>query len=185
MITAIPKIRNSFPIAETIPFAHERYALNTFNMAVRFILLSVSLSLLFIRSYSQERKEVTIYFEYNKSVLTPASETLLNNTLKTYNETHAIARVDITGHCDNTGSDQYNDNLSLQRAKTVKNYLLEHGLENTAPVTINASGETAPVNENRTEEERALNRRVVLVLSIQVPAVVATVAPAPLPQPSA
>lgn len=72
--------------------------------------------------------------------------------------------IEIIGHTDDVGDDDYNQELSEQRAQAVRDYLVETGLDPNKIVTVGA-GESMPIASNRTDEGRAQNRRVeVLVL---------------------
>ena len=67
--------------------------------------------------------------------------------------------IEIGGHTDALGSDEYNRSLSDDRANAVRTYLLEHGIAEER-VTAVGYGESVPVDTNETEEGRAQNRRV-------------------------
>ena len=54
-----------------------------------------------------------------------------------------IDGIALTGHTDRLGSEQYNSNLGLQRAQTVKNYLQGKGVQ--APISVASAGESQPV----------------------------------------
>ncbi|MBE7369220.1 OmpA family protein [Ramlibacter pallidus] len=71
--------------------------------------------------------------------------------------------VRIIGHTDNTGSDELNNRLSLDRAQSVRDYLLSRGVRADS-VQIAGRGEREPVAENTTEAGRAKNRRVEIFL---------------------
>lgn len=71
--------------------------------------------------------------------------------------------VRIIGHTDNTGSDELNDRLSLQRAESTKAYLVARGV-NPQAVTTMGRGEREPIADNGTEQGRARNRRVEIFL---------------------
>ena len=72
--------------------------------------------------------------------------------------------VEIVGHTDDRGDDDYNQDLSEQRAEAMRDYLVSNGLDPSKVVTWGA-GEKMPIATNRTDEGRAENRRVeVLVL---------------------
>jgi len=74
------------------------------------------------------------------------------------------AYIEVVGHTDDVGDDSYNQELSEQRAKAVRDYLVNAGVDASKIVTVGA-GESMPVASNTTEEGRAENRRVdVLVL---------------------
>jgi len=65
----------------------------------------------------------------------------------------------LVGHTDASGSDNFNLNLSIQRATAVKRYLVNKGMQ-ASRITIKGEGEWQPVAENATEAGRAKNRRV-------------------------
>ena len=67
-------------------------------------------------------------------------------------------RIELGGHTDNVGTPKNNLVLSEARANTVRNYLIEKGIDPNR-VTAKGYGLTNPVADNRTAEGRALNRR--------------------------
>ncbi len=79
--------------------------------------------------------------------------------LKEYNKTV----IEVAGHTDSTGSDQYNMQLSERRAQSVANYLIGQGIQGSRLLTVGA-GKTRPVASNDTEQGRAANRRVEITL---------------------
>ena len=70
-------------------------------------------------------------------------------------------KVEIQGHTDNIGSDRYNQKLSLQRAETVKNFLIAKGVAADRLTTV-GYGKTKMIMDNKTEQGRGLNRRIEL-----------------------
>ncbi|MEH6558774.1 MAG: OmpA family protein [Oceanicoccus sp.] len=79
--------------------------------------------------------------------------------LAKYNET----TMRVTGHTDNTGSEQYNQTLSENRAQSVANNLMSQGV-NGNRLNIQGSGESMPIADNSTTAGRASNRRVELYI---------------------
>src|SRR6188474_2434582 len=79
--------------------------------------------------------------------------------LKEYDKTV----VEVAGHTDSSGSDQYNQALSERRAQAVAGYLSSHGVKTQRLITIGA-GEAHPMASNDTEAGRAQNRRVELTI---------------------
>lgn len=77
-----------------------------------------------------------------------------------------IKRVRIEGHADSTGSQAYNLALSLRRAQAVQRAMVAAGLRGAEIQTLGL-GKAAPVNDNRTPEQRQQNRRVAIVLPAQ------------------
>lgn len=70
----------------------------------------------------------------------------------------------VEGHTDSTGSPVYNQALSLRRAQAVKVAMVASGMAEPA-VRVIGLGETDPVESNDTEEGRAQNRRVVVIVA--------------------
>lgn len=104
-----------------------------------------------------------ILFAVGSSELSAASlQTLtdLNRVLKKYPKN----RIVVQGYTDSTGSDAINQKLSTARAKAVYDFLLGSGLK-TLSLTYVGYGPANPVASNDTEEGRAKNRRVVLVIT--------------------
>ena len=79
--------------------------------------------------------------------------------LKEYNKTV----IEVAGHTDSTGSDQYNQQLSQRRASAVASYLGSHGVDNQRLLTVGA-GESYPIASNDSESGRAANRRVEMTI---------------------
>lgn len=73
-------------------------------------------------------------------------------------------KVEVEGHTDNIGGDNYNQMLSEQRAASVRSFLIEHGIEADA-ITSRGYGETRPKAGNETAAGRQQNRRVELVVT--------------------
>jgi outer membrane protein OmpA-like peptidoglycan-associated protein len=72
-------------------------------------------------------------------------------------------RIRIIGHTDSTGSDAINDPLSLQRARSVKNYLADRGIADSR-IEAEGRGEHEPIADNSSDAGRAKNRRVEILL---------------------
>jgi len=83
----------------------------------------------------------------------------VSTTLAEYDKTI----IEVAGHTDSVGSDQYNQQLSERRANSVAAYLAGHGVERSRMVTIGA-GEAHPVATNDTDAGRAQNRRVEITI---------------------
>jgi outer membrane protein OmpA-like peptidoglycan-associated protein len=79
---------------------------------------------------------------------------------------HPGLTIEVEGHTDNVGSDEYNQTLSEERAQAVRDYLVEQGVPSSA-VSAKGLGETGAIASNDTSSGRAKNRRVDLVVSGQ------------------
>src|SRR5207247_556217 len=73
-------------------------------------------------------------------------------------------RIEVEGHTDSVGGDEYNQRLSEQRASSVRDYLVSQGVANNS-VTARGFGKAQPVASNDTPTGRQMNRRVELVVS--------------------
>lgn len=96
-------------------------------------------------------------FDFGKATLQPTSFAVLDE-LVTYLNRKDDEKIEIGGHTDNVGSAASNLKLSQDRANTVRAYLLTKGLD-PARVTAKGYGMSEPVEDNKTEEGRAKNRR--------------------------
>jgi OOP family OmpA-OmpF porin len=101
-----------------------------------------------------------VNFEFNRAQLTPNAETILNGVAETLISSPGFT-VELQGHTDSKGSDSYNMNLSQNRAKSVKTYLVNNGVASNR-LTARGYGEEQPVASNDNSDGRAQNRRVEL-----------------------
>jgi OOP family OmpA-OmpF porin len=103
---------------------------------------------------------VGVGFETNSATLTSESRAVLDpvaTDLKKYSE----LGIELQGHTDSVGADQYNLRLSQRRADAVRDYLLSEGVS-ASQVVARGYGESQPTASNTTPEGRAQNRRVVM-----------------------
>lgn len=103
-----------------------------------------------------------IFFEYGKTTLLPTSFEELNKVVAFMKET-GVQLIEISGHTDSDGSDNYNKTLSQGRAKSVVDYLISQGIE-PQKLTAVGYGKTRPIDTNLTQEGKAINRRVEFLL---------------------
>jgi outer membrane protein OmpA-like peptidoglycan-associated protein len=99
-----------------------------------------------------------LFFDLGKAILKPESEPELKRILQVMKENFALI-IEISGHTDNTGSDEINNKLSLERANAVKENLLKGGIDQ-ARIRTKGYGKSKPKADNATEEGRQINRRV-------------------------
>lgn len=104
-----------------------------------------------------------ILFAYNKSALNQKATTNLNSLVKILDE-YPDTNIEIQGHTDSKGSDDYNMRLSERRASEVASYLRTRGVAGPRMLT-KGYGETAPVAENDSEDGRSQNRRVTFLIT--------------------
>ncbi|WP_163831674.1 OmpA family protein [Spartinivicinus ruber] len=101
-----------------------------------------------------------VEFEFNSDKLTWAAKEYLNSVAEKL-KLHAGTRLELGGHTDSRGSDQYNRDLSQRRANSVRRYLVSRGIRSNDLRAV-GYGESRPVADNNTDSGRARNRRVEL-----------------------
>jgi OOP family OmpA-OmpF porin len=99
-----------------------------------------------------------VNFELSRSTLTKASRPVLDEAVEVLQKYPTI-RIEVSGHTDNTGKRETNMKLSQARADAVRQYLIDHGIDESRIVTRGA-GPDEPIDSNRTREGRASNRRI-------------------------
>lgn len=99
-----------------------------------------------------------VTFDVASATLQPSFRTTLDQIAQSLQQ-YPNSLVDVYGHTDSTGSDQYNQTLSENRARTVANYLTLQGVSD-ARIRSRGFGETMPIGDNATDEGRRRNRRV-------------------------
>lgn len=104
-----------------------------------------------------------VLFGYDQSDLSAQAQTNLTklaNVLKKYPDTN----IEVLGHTDDKGTDQYNQGLSERRAIAASNYLKSQGIASNR-LTTRGLGESDPKVANDTDANRAENRRVEFVIT--------------------
>ena len=103
-------------------------------------------------------------FERRSAELTPEGIAMLKeNARKAQAQFDSAAVIEIVGHTDDVGSDEYNDELSLARAEAIGKYLTEMGV-NPNKLLMTGAGKDSPVASNATNEGRQENRRVEILV---------------------
>jgi len=102
-----------------------------------------------------------VNFDFDKSTLRQEDIAIIDRDVTTLDQ-WGNANIEVAGHTDSRGSDEYNMNLSQQRAEAVRNYLISKGIA-ADRLTAKGYGESQPVADNATDEGRFKNRRVELV----------------------
>ena len=98
-----------------------------------------------------------IYFDFDKSTLTPAAQDNLLRKAEWLRE-NTDATVTIEGHCDERGTNEYNLALGDRRAESAKSFLIDLGIDPSRLTTI-SYGEERPVDPRHMEEAWTKNRR--------------------------
>jgi OOP family OmpA-OmpF porin len=101
-----------------------------------------------------------VNFDFDKSDIRPDAAVILDEAASILNESPGV-RVEVSGHTDATGADDYNQGLSERRARSVAEYLSGKGVS-ADRLDTTGYGESKPVADNATRDGRAQNRRVEL-----------------------
>lgn len=125
------------------------------------------LLLITVNSYAQNVKSVYVHFAFNKALLDASARARLDSLTDSLDVSD---RIELHGHCDAIGSNDYNDVLSQKRVMAVKNYLLSIGWESKDILIAQGHGEMMPVTGNDSPEQRSLNRRVEIKIIYGSPA---------------
>jgi len=107
-----------------------------------------------------------VLFDSGKSTLRPGAREKLAKVSGVILG-HPGLRLEVEGHTDSVGGDEYNQRLSEQRAAAVRDYLVHENLP-AASITVRGFGKTQPVVSNDTAAGRQRNRRVELVVSGEI-----------------
>jgi outer membrane protein OmpA-like peptidoglycan-associated protein len=102
-----------------------------------------------------------VLFEFDRATLLPAAELKLRQLADTLKR--ASLGLTVEGHTDAIGSDAYNQDLSTRRAVAVRDYLLAQGVP-ADRLKVAGFGEGRPIATNTTDEGRAMNRRVEIII---------------------
>jgi peptidoglycan-associated lipoprotein len=103
-----------------------------------------------------------VKFSFDQDAVPGEAATELDDLASKVKSMDKTVYLEIEGHTDNIGSDQYNLDLGEKRAKAVMNYLNEKGGIPLHAMSVISLGESKPVSDNKTANGRAQNRRVVI-----------------------
>jgi outer membrane protein OmpA-like peptidoglycan-associated protein len=104
-----------------------------------------------------------VLFPSGQSSLLPGAMVKLNEVADALTKSNPESKMVVEGHTDSQGSVDFNQNLSLQRAQSVRDYLVSRGIAGDR-ITANGLGSTRPIAANNNAEGRANNRRVEIIV---------------------
>lgn len=105
-----------------------------------------------------------VYFAYDKSDFIPGSDiSKFYDASITYMNQSPNAALQIIGHTDSKGSDEYNQALGLRRAQSLIEYFKSKGIP-VEKLKVESKGEKEPAENNSTDEGRAKNRRAAVTI---------------------
>jgi OOP family OmpA-OmpF porin len=108
-------------------------------------------------------------FDFDKSILKDQGKAQLHRLDEMIkSQGLSVKDIDVVGHTDGVGSDEYNQKLSVRRATAVRDYMAREGV-NASIIDVIGMGKRQPVASNDTAEGRAMNRRVDILVGTQQP----------------
>ncbi len=105
----------------------------------------------------------TIHFEFDQYDINNAAENLLNQNAEQLMERKSV-EIKIEGHCDERGTNEYNLNLGEKRARAVKDFLVNYGI-NASRISTVSYGEERPLCTSSSEKCWAQNRRAKFIVT--------------------
>jgi len=106
-----------------------------------------------------------VLFDFNQASLKPGAREKLSKLAGILLAYTGPYHMEIEGHTDAVGSQDYNQKLSEDRAQSVSSYLLRAGITSDRIVAVRGFGKLKPVSTNDTAEGRQMNRRVEIVIT--------------------
>ena len=113
---------------------------------------------------SIKQHEASILFDSDSSALSMEAKLVLNNSIEFALGAEQVLAVQVVGHTDTIGDENYNLDLSQQRVNAVVDYLAIRGLRTSSRF---AQGEASPVINNG-KEDLATSRRAQLLIKVQI-----------------
>lgn len=121
-------------------------------------------------TYEKLSLSANALFAFDSAEITPEGMTSLKALGdKIRSQGAQVVDIDIIGHTDSMGSEEYNDQLSLRRATAMKDFLVNERSIDAVIIDVSGKGESAPIADNATSEGRAQNRRVEVHVGVKAP----------------
>jgi outer membrane protein OmpA-like peptidoglycan-associated protein len=112
------------------------------------------------------RLTIHVNFDTDKSVIRKADVAELQKA-EEFVKKYPTCKIEVGGHTDSRGSEEYNQGLSERRANAVKKWLIDHGASSEDHIDAKGYGESNPVGDNATEKGRFENRRAEILIFCQ------------------
>ena len=119
--------------------------------------------------YEKTTLSTAALFDFDSDVLKEEGKVALHELGDSIKAKDAkVVDIDIIGHTDSTGPEDYNQGLSERRAQSVADYLVTEGIDANI-IDVSGQGESNPIASNDTREGRAENRRVDVNVGVEQP----------------
>ena len=119
--------------------------------------------------YEKTTMSTSALFDFDSDVLKEEGKVALHelgDDIKA--KSGKVVDIDVNGHTDSTGPEDYNQGLSERRAQSVADYLIAEGID-ASIIDVSGEGESNPIASNDTREGRAENRRVDVNVGVEQP----------------
>ena len=147
------------------------------------IITTILLLLITAVPFAQKQSRLMVNFDFNKYDITAGAAARLDSFISSHPTLKTGTTIELYGHCDSVGTNEYNDVLSNNRVEAVKKYLHDKGVESSAIAKEQGFGKRQPLNDNVSEQDRAMNRRVELIITVPEEKVVEKPVEKPIEQP--
>jgi outer membrane protein OmpA-like peptidoglycan-associated protein len=107
-----------------------------------------------------------VHFQHDSAEILPDSQAIIEELADLMSKRADIKNVEVQGHTDDTGAAAYNLRLSQSRAQAVVDAISSHGVD-ASRMTAKGYGQEKPLVPNTTEQNRAKNRRVQVMITEQ------------------
>jgi OOP family OmpA-OmpF porin len=119
--------------------------------------------------YEKVTISATALFDFNKATLKPEGKAAIHDLDETIKAKGAqVVDINVIGHTDSVGPEEYNQQLSVRRATSVKDFMVSEGID-PGIIDVSGQGESNPVADNATAAGRAQNRRVEIHIGANAP----------------
>jgi len=119
--------------------------------------------------YQKVTISATALFDFNSAQLKDQGKAALHGLDENIKTKGAqVIDINVIGHTDSVGPEEYNERLSIRRATAVKDYMVSEGVD-PGIIDVSGKGESDPVADNSTREGRAENRRVEIQVGANAP----------------
>lgn len=116
--------------------------------------------------YVTAEETLLVYFDFDSSAVTEVEKLRLLAFIDQFND-KTINQITLSGFSDSLGPNKYNDKLSRLRAEQLRLLILDNVVISAADIVLDYYGELAPIADNATEQGRAINRRVNIVVNFE------------------
>jgi len=103
-----------------------------------------------------------VAFDFNAASISPEAEQIVGELAEKVKADNRRLYIEVEGHTDSSGPEPYNEQLGMQRAVAVRDYLYQSQGIPLYAISVFSFGESQPIADNGTREGRARNRRVVI-----------------------